>query len=180
MLQPQQMENPDGPHRRELSKLTLVFNHMLADLTAMWPGGVFNSRVTIVKHEARDFWESTWPDAAIVSWDTFTTEFGRVHKFHSAEEMSALRKTVDLLENHHVSRFEFDVFTRLFQPWKQIMNTWNIIVVTHPGCVLHLDASAPLFAPAPNTRPSCLGDGRTPSRARSLALPLSRVGTKRF
>jgi len=128
-----QMEDPDGPYRRELSKFTLVFNHMLAELKAMWPGGVFNSRVTIVKHEARDFWESNWPDTAIVSWDTFTTAFGRVHKFHSPEEIVALRKTVDLLENHHVSRFEFDVFTRLFQPWKQIMNTWNIIVVTHPG-----------------------------------------------
>lgn len=129
------MEDADGPYRRELSKFTLVFNHMLADLKATWPGGAFNPRVTIVKHEARDFWEANWPDAAVVSWDDFIVRFGRVHKLHSQEEIAALRKTVDLLENYHVSRFEFDVFTRLFQPWKQIMNTWNIIVVTHPGWV---------------------------------------------
>ena len=33
------MEVADGPYRRELSKLTLVFNHMLAELKAVWPEG---------------------------------------------------------------------------------------------------------------------------------------------
>mmetsp|Transcript_7349 Transcript_7349/g.18857 ORF Transcript_7349/g.18857 Transcript_7349/m.18857 type:complete len:581 (-) Transcript_7349:132-1874(-) len=129
----EEMEKPDGPYRRQLSKVTLAFNHMVAELKAVWPEGKFNPRSTIVKHEARDFWEKSFGDAATVSWDEFTAAFGKVHRFDSREEMAALRKTVDMLDNHHVSRFEFDVFTRLFQPWKQIMNTWNVIVVAHPG-----------------------------------------------
>lgn len=127
------MENPQSPYRRELNKFTLVFSHILAELKAVWPGGVYQPDVIIVKHEARDFWRAAFADLLIVPWGDFAREFGKIHGFCSTQEEQALKKTVDLLENDHVSRFEFDIFTRLFQPWKQIMNTWNVIVVTHPG-----------------------------------------------
>jgi len=67
----------------------------------------------------------------IVSWDEFMENFSVVHATRTHEERLALKKTIDILENNYVSWFEFDIFTRLFQPWAQIINNWNVIVVRH-------------------------------------------------
>ena len=69
----------------------------------------------------------------IVTWPEFVKQFRKVHSIASAEEERALKTTIDLLENDHVSWFEFDIFTRLFQPWSHIMNNWNAIAIAHPG-----------------------------------------------
>lgn len=29
--------------------------------------------------------------------------------------------------------FEFDIFTRLFQPWNTLLKNWNALAVTHPA-----------------------------------------------
>lgn len=127
------MEDPESDFRRVLNKLTLVFSHSLAELKAFWGGGVFKPDHVIVKHDARDFWDRRLQNRVIVTWDEFVEAFGKVHKFMNPNEPPALKRTIDLLENNYVSKFEFDVFTRLFQPWKQILNNWNVIVCYHPG-----------------------------------------------
>ena len=71
--------------------------------------------------------------SAIVTWADFAKQFRKVHTIASAEEERALKTTIDLMENEHVSWFEFDIFTRLFQPWSHIMNNWNAIAIAHPG-----------------------------------------------
>lgn len=68
-----------------------------------------------------------------MSWDEFIKEFRKAHKISSQAEEGALKTTIDLLEYNHVSWFEFDIFTRLFQPWSHIINNWNAIVCAHPG-----------------------------------------------
>jgi hypothetical protein len=38
--------------------------------------------VTIVKREAREFWDTHWHGEVIVSWDEFTEKFGQVSGCH--------------------------------------------------------------------------------------------------
>lgn len=50
-----------NPHRRGLTKLSLIFSHMLAELKALFPDGVYagdNFRVT--KQDAADYWHSSF------------------------------------------------------------------------------------------------------------------------
>lgn len=81
----------------------------------------------------REFWENAFGRRVIVPWEEFVQVFSRVHPFCSEEEASAFKTTIDLLENFHISWFEFDIFTRCFQPWKQLLNNWNVIVIRHPA-----------------------------------------------
>ena len=48
-------------------------------------------------------------------WASFKQQLGRVHAFEEGMESMALKSTIDLTCNDHVSVFEFDIFTRLFQ-----------------------------------------------------------------
>ena len=66
-------------------------------------------------------------------WSEFIKGLGKVHKIAGPAEAQALKKTIDITENDHVSWFEFDIFTRLFQPWAHIINNWNAIAIAHPG-----------------------------------------------
>lgn len=50
----------------------------------------------------------------------------------------ALKTTIDLTCNDYISNFEFDVFTRLFQPWSTLLKNWQVLAVTHPGYVAFL------------------------------------------
>lgn len=50
-------------YRRNLTKLSLVYSHMLAELKAIYPGGVFageNFRIT--KSDAADWWRNSFGD----------------------------------------------------------------------------------------------------------------------
>ena len=46
------------PYRRNLTKLSLIFNHMLADLKAIFPNGTYiGNGFKITKHDAAEFWK---------------------------------------------------------------------------------------------------------------------------
>lgn len=50
-------------HRRNLTKLSLIFSHMLAELKAIFPNGLFqgdNFRIT--KADAAEFWRRAFGD----------------------------------------------------------------------------------------------------------------------
>lgn len=51
----------------------------------------------------------------IVQWNTFKEQLQSVHSFEEGMESMALKSTIDLTCNDHISVFEFDIFTRLFQ-----------------------------------------------------------------
>ena len=59
----EKMFDENSPHRRNLTKLSLVFSHMLSELRAVFPNGTFageNFRIT--KSDASDFWKTSFQD----------------------------------------------------------------------------------------------------------------------
>uniref|UniRef100_A0A8C9FY53 E3 ubiquitin-protein ligase CBL n=1 Tax=Pavo cristatus TaxID=9049 RepID=A0A8C9FY53_PAVCR len=103
-------------HRRNLTKLSLIFSHMLAEIKAIFPNGQFqgdNFRIT--KADAADFWRKFFGDKTIVPWKVFRQCLHEVHQISSGLEAMALKSTIDLTCNDYISIFEFDIFTRLFQ-----------------------------------------------------------------
>ncbi|KAK2169967.1 hypothetical protein LSH36_5g03000, partial [Paralvinella palmiformis] len=73
-----------------------------------------------------------------VPWKEFRQCLTEVHPISSPLEAMALKSTIDLTCNDYISCFEFDVFTRLFQPWINLLRNWNLLAVTHPGYVAFL------------------------------------------
>ncbi|WKY17084.1 hypothetical protein Q1695_001587 [Nippostrongylus brasiliensis] len=124
--------------RRTLTKFSLIFSHMLFELKAEFPEGDFiGDRFRITKREAEEFWHKNFNGRSCVPWEEFVVAIERTHmspKF----KLSALKNTVDLTGNDHVSNFEFDVFTRLFYPWKTLLRNWQLLTTAHPGYVAFL------------------------------------------
>ncbi|CAN0379409.1 unnamed protein product [Lampetra fluviatilis] len=125
--------------RRNLTKLSLIFSHMLAELKALFPGGIFQGNdFRITKADASDFWRKAFGERAIVPWKVFRQCISEVHPISSGLEAMALKSTIDLTCNDCISVFEFDIFTRLFQPWSSLLRNWNVLAVTHPGYMAFL------------------------------------------
>lgn len=112
---------------------------MLAELKAIYPNGVSageNFRIT--KSDAADWWKRSFGDKTIITWKVFRGTLHETHSIGSPLEAMALKSTIDLTCNDYISVFEFDVFTRLFQPWTNLLRNWNVLAVTHPGYVAFL------------------------------------------
>ncbi|XP_060113723.1 LOW QUALITY PROTEIN: E3 ubiquitin-protein ligase CBL-C [Heteronotia binoei] len=125
--------------RRNLTKLSLIFSHMLAELQALLPEGRDQgSTYKLSKPEAQIFWRETWGSRNLVPWSEFREGLHRVHPVDSGPMAIALKSTIDLTCNGHISVFEFDIFTRLFQPWPTLLKNWTYLAVTHPGYMAFL------------------------------------------
>lgn len=126
-------------YRRNLTKLSLLFSHMLWELKALFPGGFFQGDTyRVTKTEAGEFWRHSFGNKCIVQWNSFKEQLRSVHAFEEGMESMALKSTIDLTCNDHISVFEFDIFTRLFQPWRSLIRNWNQLAVTHPGYMAFL------------------------------------------
>ncbi|KAG1659206.1 E3 ubiquitin-protein ligase CBL [Nymphon striatum] len=133
------MFDENSHYRRNLTKLSLVFSHMLSELKAIFPSGSFAGETfRITKSDAAEFWRSAFGDKTIVPWKLFRQTLHEVHPISSGLEAMALKSTIDLTCNDYICNFEFDVFTRLFQPWTSLLQNWQILAVTHPGYVAFL------------------------------------------
>ncbi|CAL8289938.1 unnamed protein product [Merluccius merluccius] len=125
--------------RRNLTKLSLLFSHMLWELKTLFPEGRFQGdSFRLTKTEAEEFWRRSFGKRCIVHWTALKKQLIAVHSFEDGMESMALKSTVDLTCNDHVSVFEFDIFTRLFQPWRSLIRNWNQLAVTHPGYMAFL------------------------------------------
>ncbi|XP_050679632.1 E3 ubiquitin-protein ligase CBL-B-B isoform X1 [Leptidea sinapis] len=135
----EKMFDENSHYRRNLTKLSLVFSHMLSELKAMFPNGVFaGDQFRITKSDAAEFWRANFGNSTLVPWKIFREELNNVHPISSGLETMALKTTIDLTCNDFISNFEFDVFTRLFQPWSTLLRNWQLLAVTHPGYVAFL------------------------------------------
>lgn len=135
----EKMYDETSHYRRNLTKLSLVFSHMLSELKALFPNGVFiGDQYRITKSDAADFWKKNFGNSTLVPWKIFRQILNEVHPISSGLEAMALKSTIDLTCNDYISNFEFDVFTRLFQPWSTLLRNWQILAVTHPGYVAFL------------------------------------------
>ncbi|XP_028825900.1 E3 ubiquitin-protein ligase CBL isoform X2 [Denticeps clupeoides] len=135
----ERMYEENSQPRRNLTKLSLIFSHMLAELKAIFPNGLFqgdNFRIT--KADAAEFWRRSFGDKTIVPWKAFRQALHEFHPISSGLEAMALKSTIDLTCNDYISVFEFDIFTRLFQPWSSLLRNWNSLAVTHPGYMAFL------------------------------------------
>ncbi|XP_041657294.1 E3 ubiquitin-protein ligase CBL-B-B isoform X2 [Cheilinus undulatus] len=135
----ERMYEEQSQERRNLTKLSLIFSHMLAEIKAIFPGGQFQGDTfRITKADAADFWRKYFGEKTIVPWKVFRHCLHEVHLISSGLEAMALKSTIDLTCNDYISVFEFDIFTRLFQPWSSILRNWNFLAVTHPGYMAFL------------------------------------------
>ncbi|XP_054873205.1 E3 ubiquitin-protein ligase CBL-B-B isoform X3 [Amphiprion ocellaris] len=135
----ERMYEEQSQDRRNLTKLSLIFSHMLAEIKAIFPGGQFlGDTFRITKADAADFWRRFFGEKTIVQWKAFRQCLHEVHPISSGLEAMALKSTIDLTCNDYISVFEFDIFTRLFQPWASILRNWNFLAVTHPGYMAFL------------------------------------------
>ncbi|XP_049949496.1 E3 ubiquitin-protein ligase CBL-B-B isoform X2 [Schistocerca serialis cubense] len=135
----EKMFDENSHYRRNLTKLSLVFSHMLSELKAIFPNGTFaGDQFRITKSDAAEFWKNNFGNSTLVPWKVFRQVLNEVHPISSGLEAMALKSTIDLTCNDYISNFEFDVFTRLFQPWNTLLRNWQILAVTHPGYVAFL------------------------------------------
>ncbi|XP_043936986.1 E3 ubiquitin-protein ligase CBL [Protopterus annectens] len=135
----ERMYEENSQPRRNLTKLSLIFSHMLAELKAIFPNGQFQGDTfRITKADAADFWKKAFGEKTIVPWKVFRQALHEVHPISSGLEAMALKSTIDLTCNDYISVFEFDIFTRLFQPWSSLLRNWNSLAVTHPGYMAFL------------------------------------------
>ncbi|XP_068456812.1 E3 ubiquitin-protein ligase CBL-B-B isoform X2 [Clinocottus analis] len=135
----ERMYEEQSQDRRNLTKLSLIFSHMLAEIKAIFPGGQFHGDTfRITKADAAEFWRTFFGEKTIVPWKVFRQYLHEVHPISSGLEAMALKSTIDLTCNDYISVFEFDIFTRLFQPWGSILRNWNFLAVTHPGYMAFL------------------------------------------
>ncbi|XP_054580548.1 E3 ubiquitin-protein ligase CBL [Eptesicus fuscus] len=135
----ERMYEENSQPRRSLTKLSLIFSHMLAELKGIFPSGLFQGDAfRITKADAADFWRRAFGEKTIVPWKSFRQALHDVHPISSGLEAMALKSTIDLTCNDYISVFEFDIFTRLFQPWSSLLRNWNSLAVTHPGYMAFL------------------------------------------
>ncbi|XP_007439350.1 E3 ubiquitin-protein ligase CBL [Python bivittatus] len=135
----ERMYEENSQPRRNLTKLSLIFSHMLAELKGIFPNGLFQGDTfRITKADAAEFWRKAFEEKTVVPWKTFRQALHEVHPISSGLEAMALKSTIDLTCNDYISVFEFDIFTRLFQPWSSLLRNWNSLAVTHPGYMAFL------------------------------------------
>ncbi|XP_025063428.1 E3 ubiquitin-protein ligase CBL isoform X2 [Alligator sinensis] len=135
----ERMYEENSQPRRNLTKLSLIFSHMLAELKGIFPNGLFQGDTfRITKADAAEFWRKAFGEKTIVPWKSFRQALHEVHPISSGLEAMALKSTIDLTCNDYISVFEFDIFTRLFQPWSSLLRNWNSLAVTHPGYMAFL------------------------------------------
>nr|CAH7715047.1 unnamed protein product [Callosobruchus chinensis] len=141
----EKMFDENSHYRRNLTKLSLVFSHMLSELKALFPNGVFAGDLfRITKSDAADFWRTNFGNSTLVPWKIFRQELNNVHPISSGLEAMALKSTIDLTCNDYISNFEFDVFTRysnkagsyVFRLSCTRLGQWAIGYVTGDGEIL--------------------------------------------
>uniref|UniRef100_F7E6G1 E3 ubiquitin-protein ligase CBL n=1 Tax=Callithrix jacchus TaxID=9483 RepID=F7E6G1_CALJA len=125
--------------RRQLAKLAVIFSHMHAELRALFPGGRYCGHVyQLTKAPAHVFWRERCGARCVLPWAEFESLLGTCHPVEPGCTALALRTTIDLTCSGHVSIFEFDIFTRLFQPWPTLLKNWQHLAVNHPGYMAFL------------------------------------------
>ncbi|ELK12730.1 Signal transduction protein CBL-C [Pteropus alecto] len=125
--------------RRQLAKLALIFSHMLTELSALFPGGKYCGHTyQLTKAPAHAFWRKHCGARCVLPWAEFESLLCTCHPVEPGSTALALRSTIDLTCSGHVSIFEFDIFTRLFQPWPTLLENWKLLAVNHPGYMAFL------------------------------------------
>eukprot|EP00124_Ichthyophonus_hoferi_P000925 Ihof_evm10s40 gene=Ihof_evmTU10s40 len=115
--------------KKEVNMLTLILSHTLQDLRHIYKDYILETNFRITKLQAERFWVDSFGNAFVVTWEDMVKHLNETFGIKEAHQLKA---TMDITENDHISWLEFDVFTRLFQPWERLVSNWAI-VTTHPA-----------------------------------------------
>uniref|UniRef100_A0A1I8F192 E3 ubiquitin-protein ligase CBL n=1 Tax=Macrostomum lignano TaxID=282301 RepID=A0A1I8F192_9PLAT len=110
-----EMYNSNSKPRVTLIRMSMTLSYLFKDFKVFFPSNEFSEHFRVTKQDASDLAQSI-ASAAL-------------------KEAQSLKRDIDITLNDYVSKFEFDVFTRLFMPWSNILNTWKMLAVKHPGYV---------------------------------------------
>lgn len=126
--------------RQKLTNISILLSHLFHAIVALFPNSCYSPETfRITKSDAADWWNSQFgPLTTVVEWSDFFHFFSKINYISDCSHIAALRKTINVTGNGFVSIFDFDVFVRLFQPWKNILDSWKVIVLEHPGCMSYL------------------------------------------
>lgn len=126
--------------RQKLTNISILLSHLFHAVVALFPNSCYSPETfRITKSDAADWWNSQFgPLTTVVEWNDFFHFFSKINYISEVSQIAALRKTINVTGNGFVSIFDFDVFVRLFQPWKNILESWKVIVLEHPGCMSYL------------------------------------------
>ncbi|XP_046675741.1 E3 ubiquitin-protein ligase CBL-B-B-like isoform X1 [Homalodisca vitripennis] len=103
----EKMFDENSHYRRNLTKLSLVFSHMLSELKAIFPNGTFaGDQFRITKSDAAEFWRTNFGNSTLVQWKVFRQALNEVHPISSGLEAMALKSTIDLTCNDYISNFD--------------------------------------------------------------------------
>uniref|UniRef100_A0A8C4R764 E3 ubiquitin-protein ligase CBL n=1 Tax=Eptatretus burgeri TaxID=7764 RepID=A0A8C4R764_EPTBU len=128
-----------SPARRQLTRLSLVLSHIATELSAFFPHGVYEGEsVEIRERDAAAFWTHAFDDRVIVPWKEFLEQISQCHQLDSKHEVIALQESMDLTCSGWVSVYDYDIFTRLFQPWSFALQSWKALMLSHPGYMAFL------------------------------------------
>uniref|UniRef100_A0A1I8HMT2 E3 ubiquitin-protein ligase CBL n=1 Tax=Macrostomum lignano TaxID=282301 RepID=A0A1I8HMT2_9PLAT len=130
-----EMYNSNSKPRVTLIRMSMTLSYLFKDFKVFFPSNEFSEHFRVTKQDASDWWSRNFGNRVLVPWHEFQFRFGSEHCISSFEEAQSLKRDIDITLNDYVSKFEFDVFTRLFMPWSNILNTWKMLAVKHPGYV---------------------------------------------
>ncbi|XP_059760691.1 E3 ubiquitin-protein ligase CBL-C isoform X2 [Balaenoptera ricei] len=165
LLPPRGRKTANDELFREGSRLS----HMCTELGALFPGGKYcGNTYQLTKVLAHTFWREQCGARCVLPWAEFEVLLCICHPMEPGSTALALRSTIDLTCSGHVSIFEFDIFTRLFQPWPTLLKNWQLLAVNHPGYMALLTydevrARLQTYRDKPGSyifRPSCTHPGQ--------------------
>ncbi|KAI6215408.1 E3 ubiquitin-protein ligase CBL [Aphelenchoides besseyi] len=128
-----EMFDPHSQGRKRLIKKSLIFSHMHHELKAEFPNHKFvGEHFRFTKTQAALFWKNNFDSASTVSWNKFRVALDKLNSGLHVGTTANLKMTLDLTRNDNISNYEFDIFTRLFNPWDKMIDTWHLLS-THPA-----------------------------------------------
>eukprot|EP01134_Creolimax_fragrantissima_P004975 CFRG4975T1 len=133
LLRTNRADVPDSAERQLLVYITIILSNTYQDMNHVYPKGIREKNYEITKTEAFNWWKTEFKDSHSVPCSKFLTQLSKTYPVEPGEHTRALKYSIDITDNDCVSWFEFDVFTRLFQPWDRILKTWHLVVRCHPG-----------------------------------------------
>ncbi|KAL5968446.1 E3 ubiquitin-protein ligase CBL-B [Taenia solium] len=117
--------------KEAFSKYTSFLYHMVEELKFVFPNGNFATNQVFGRKDAQNWWERNFCSRVVVTsdefWKRFKEDFPDIN-----EDGDALIDTLCFSSPDYVSKYDLDIFTRLFGSWTFLTRVWRRLV-NHPG-----------------------------------------------
>ncbi|CDS42451.2 expressed protein [Echinococcus multilocularis] len=114
-----------------ISKYTSFFYHMAEEIKFLFPSGKFATNQVFGRKDAQNWWERNFNSRVAVASAEFLARFR--NEFPDVnEDGDALIDTMGFSSLDYISKYDLDLFTRLFGAWPFVTRIWRRLV-NHPG-----------------------------------------------